>query len=443
MGGNALEEIYHNKRLGASTPLIMVITAIVTALICFIVFKSVYYAKVLNGEISATSNNNTSSNSDVLAAIMSGDYTSGEKKALTKLLIQNKMNRVKNIIDEEYLYEYDTEKMMDYIALGMLASLDGPYAQYYDKKSFESFYTQTEGEYSGIGIYVSYDKVKSMPIVLLPLENSPAEKAGILTGDYIEYVEDLYSLYTDYDTIIDAIKGKVGTKVKIGLIRYNENHEDEKIEVEVERQKIQLNPIKSTIYSNNIGYIRMTSFDEVSYEGFKEKYEELINNPKIKGLIIDVRDNPGGVLDICVKITDLIVPAGRVVSTVDKKGRKEVLYSDENAIKMPLAVLVNENSASASEVFTAAIKDYGVGVIIGKTTYGKGVVQTLKSLRDGTYLKLTTQEYFSPKGNKINEVGVEPDIEVDLPEDVKSSYNLDLEKDTQLQRALEELKGTI
>ena len=434
------EDIYQEKKSGAGTAQTIIVTALITALICFIVFKSIYNSKVLSGEISENNNN---TGNETYAAVISGDFSSGDRRTLTKLLLQNKMNRVKNIIDSDFLYDYDVEKMMDYMSIGMLAALEDPYAQYYDKKSFEQFYTQTEGEYSGIGVYVSFDKEKNMPIVLLPIEGSPAEKAGIITGDYIEYVGDLYSVTSDYDTIIDAIKGIIGTTVKIGLIRLDENNEEQRLEVEVERQKIQINPIKSSIYSNNIGYIRMNSFDEVAYREFKAKYEELTNNPKIKGLIIDIRDNPGGILEVCANITDLIVPEGKIVYTIDKKGKEETLYSDNNAIKMPLVVLVNENSASASEVFTAAVKDYGVGVIIGKKTYGKGVVQTLKSLRDGTYLKLTTQEYFSPKGNKINEVGVEPDIEVDLPEGIKSSYNLDLKDDTQLQRALEELKGTI
>ena len=433
-----MEENYY-KGSGAGTVRTIILTALITALICFIGFKSFYYKEVLEGNVNSAGN----SGGETLAATISGDFTSGERRTLEKLLLQSKMNRVKNIIDSDYLYDYDSEKMMDYIAIGMLAALDDPYAQYYDKKSFESFYTQTEGEYSGIGVYVTYDKEKNMPIVLLPIEGSPAEKSGIQAGDYIEYVDDLYSVGSDYDTVIDAIKGIIGTTVKVGLIRQDEDKNYTRLEVEVERQKIQINPVKSSVYSNNIGYIRLTSFDDNTYTGFKEKYDELTQNPKIKGLIIDLRDNPGGILERCAEITDLIVPKGKVVYTVDNKGQEETIYSDENAIKIPLVVLVNENSASASEVFTAAVKDYGVGVIVGKKTYGKGVVQTLRSLRDGTYMKITTQEYFSPNGNKINEVGIEPDVEVDLPEEVKSSLSVEYEKDTQLQKAIEVLKGKI
>ena len=186
----------------------------------------------------------------------------------------------------------------------------------------------------------------------------------------------------------------------------------------------------------------MSSFDETSYTNFKDNYDDLINNKKVKALIIDLRDNPGGILAVCAQITDLIVPEGKIVYTVDKSGYEEALYSKEDQIEIPLVVLVNENSASASEVFSGAVKDYGKGIIIGKKTYGKGVVQTLKSLGDGTYVKLTTSEYFSPKGNKIDGEGVTPDIEVELPEGVKS-YSMTFEEDTQLQKAIEVLKEKI
>ena len=354
-----------------------------------------------------------------------------------------KLGRVKNIIDNSYLNEYDEEKLMDSTISGMIEGLDDPYAAYYNESAFESFYTETEGEYYGIGIYVSYDTEKNMPIIITPIIGSPAADVGMLPGDYIVYVDELYSSSATYDELVDAIKGKAGTKVRIGLVRYDKDGSYEEIELEVERKKIDLNPITEEVYEGNIGYIKMTSFDEVSYKEFKEKYEDLIKNKAVKGLVIDLRNNPGGILEICADITDLIVPEGKIVYTVDKAGNEEALYSDKKQIEVPLVVLVNEGSASASEVFTAAVKDYGVGKIIGEKTYGKGVVQTLKSLGDGTYIKLTTSEYFSPKGNKINGLGIEPDINVELPEDVESIYSLKYEEDTQLQRAILEVKNMI
>lgn len=398
---------------GKGTIIIVLVTMLVTILFCYVIGKITMYSAILNNGIEY-------SNEDF-----------------------GKLKAVKNIIDTSYLGGYEEEELMDATIKGMLEGLNDPYAAYYNESTFESFYTQTEGEYEGIGIYVAYDEEKKMPIIITPIIGSPAAAAGVLPGDYIKYVDDVQAVNVTYDELIDKIKGKVGTKAKIGLIRYKEDKTYDELELEIERKKIDINPITEEVYEGDIGYIKMTSFDEVSYEHFKEKYEDLIENKNVKGLIIDLRNNPGGILQVCTDITDLIVPEGKIVYTVDKAGNEEVIYSDKKCIEIPLVVLVNEGSASASEVFTGAVKDYGVGKIIGTKTYGKGVVQTLKSLGDGTYIKLTTSEYFSPKGNKINDNGIEPDIVVELPETVKDQYNIDYEEDSQLQRAILEIKNML
>lgn len=399
-----------NKK-GKSTFFVILVTMIITLLFCYIVVKITLYSVILKNGI---------------------EYATDDF---------SKLEKVKAIIDTAYLNDYEEEKLMDATISGMLKGLDDPYAAYYNESKFQSFYTQTEGEYEGIGIYVTYDLEKSMPIIITPIINSPAAEAGILTGDYILYVDDLQAINATYDELIDAIKGREGTKVKIGLLRYKEDGSYEELELEVERKKIDINPITEEVYEGNIGYLKLTSFDEVSYGEFKNKYEDLIYNKKVKGLIIDLRNNPGGVLKTCANITDLLVPKGKIVYTVDKAGKEEALYSDETQIEIPLVILVNEGSASASEVLTAAVKDYGVGKIVGTKTYGKGVVQTLKALGDGTYIKLTTSEYFSPNGNKINGLGIEPDIVVKLAEDVKNPYNPAYGEDNQLQTAISELKN--
>lgn len=417
-----------NKK-GMGTIPIIIITVVVTLLITFIGYKLWMYSRVLEYGVEYAS----------IGSVSQSGTTSSER-TLPKTM-QNKITALKRIIDNEFLYEYDEEKMADYMAVGMLEALDDPYAQYYNEDAFKTMMTTTEGEYYGIGIYVSYDESKNMPIILLPIEGSPAMEVGIKPGDYIEYVGEYSAAEYSYSELVDAIKGLPGTKVKIGIIRYSDDEKNkEKFELEVERRKIELNPVKSDIYEGSIGYIKLSSFDEITYDNFKTEYEKLITNSNVKSLIIDLRDNPGGVFGTCVSITDIILPEGKIVSTVDKKGNEESVYSGPTQITIPLVVLVNENSASASEVFTAAVKDYEIGTIIGKKTYGKGIVQTLCSLKDGSYVKLTTSEYFSPNGNKIHGVGVEPDIEVDLPEGVESTYNLEYEKDTQLQKAIEILK---
>ena len=402
----------YNKK-GSSTVVVVTITMLVTILGCYVVGKLMLYSYLLDNTM---------------------EYSSDDF---------DKLKVVKNIIDKAYLNDYEEEKLMDATIEGMLEGINDPYAAYYNKDAFESFHTQTEGEYEGIGIYVSYDTAKNMPIIITPIIGSPAAEAGIMPGDYIQYVGDLHASSATYEELVDAIKGKIGSKAKIGLIRYNEDESYEEIELQVERKKIDINPITEEVYEGNIGYIKMTSFDEVSYDEFKKKYDDLIKNKNVSGLIVDLRNNPGGILQVCTNITDLLVPEGKIVYTVDKAGNEEAIYSDKNCISIPLVILVNEGSASASEVLTGAVKDYGTGKVIGTKTYGKGVVQTLKSLGDGTYIKLTTSEYFSPKGNKINEAGITPDIEVELPEDLKDAYNLKYEEDAQLQRAILEMKNMI
>ena len=251
--------MFDNK--GKGTFIVVLITMIITMLFCYVIVKLTVYSSILNTGISYSTK----------------DFS--------------KLAAVKNIIDTTFLYEYDEDELMDATISGMLEGLNDPYATYYNKSAFESFNTQTEGEYEGIGIYVSYDTERNMPIIITPIVGSPAAAAGLLPGDYIEYVGNLQAVNVSYDELIDAIKGKVGTKVKIGIIRYKEDNSYDEIELEVERKKIDINPITEEVYEDNIGYIKMTSFDEVAYKGFKEKYEDLINNKNVKGLIIDLRNN--------------------------------------------------------------------------------------------------------------------------------------------------------
>ncbi len=407
-----------NKGIGKIS--LVLVTIILTILFCYVALKLATMVAILRGDFSQSTQDDS--------------YA-----ARTDL---SKVYRVKKMIDQYFLNEYSGEKLIDGAIAGMLEALDDPYTTYYNKTAYESFATKTEGEYVGIGISVIYDSERKMPVVVTPMPESPALEVGILTGDYIEYVDNFQFNEKTYEELVDAIKGIAGTKVKIGIRRYTDHtfEKYERKEFLVERRKIEINPIIEKVYEGDIGYIRMTSFDEVSYEEFKTKYYDLLNNKKVKSLILDLRNNPGGILQTCAQITDLLVPEGKIVYTVDKNGKEEVLKSDANQITIPFVILVNESSASASEVLTAAVKDYGVGTIIGTKTFGKGVVQSLKPIGDGTYIKMTTSEYFSPKGNKIHGLGIEPDIHVELPEDVEDYYEIELEDDTQLQRAIEELK---
>lgn len=351
-----------------------------------------------------------------------------------------KLAYVKGVLEQRYLRNIDDEKLIEGAINGMLESLEDPYTTYFNEDDAEQFLIETEGEYEGVGIYVSYDTAKKLVIVLTPIEGSPAAEAGLLPGDYIEYVDGVDVTSSTLEEVSDMLKGEAGSSVKIGIVRYDDEQNITRLEKTLTRRKINIDPVVEKVYEDNIGYIKLTSFDETTYKEFNSAYKDLVKNKKVDGLIIDLRNNPGGLLDVATNIADVLVPKGEIVYTVNKEGLRETIYSNNSKISIPLVVIINEGSASASEVLAGAVKDYRVGKIVGVKSYGKGVVQTLLSLKDGTFIKVTTNEYFSPKGNKIDGEGVTPDVVVDLPEDVDSYYNLEYEKDTQLQTAIEELK---
>lgn len=342
-----------------------------------------------------------------------------------------KLKKVMGIIESDYLKEYDVKKLEEGAIRGMLEALDDPYTSYFDKSETESFLTETEGDYEGVGMYISIDTKKDTVIVLSPIKGSPAEEAGVKPGDYITEINGVSVVGVSLEEVASRLKGISGSTVDVKFVRYNEYGDAEKIEKTIPRRKVELTSFGSKMLEDDIAYISFSSFDENITEKFEEATKELFKKKKAKGLILDVRNNPGGLLSVATEVADKLLPTGKIVYTVDKNGKEEAMYSDSNFIDVPIVVLVNENSASASEILAAALKDYGA-TIVGTTTYGKGLVQEFKSLRDGTYVKVTISEYFSPNGTKINETGVIPNIEVKQDEDI--------EKDEQLERAIIELK---
>lgn len=341
-----------------------------------------------------------------------------------------KLEKVLSVIEEGYLFEYDMEKLEEGAIRGMVAALGDPYTDYFDKKETEQFLMETDGEYEGIGVYITYDASKEMTIVILPIEGSPAEEAGILPGDYIVEVDGKNMKGISSEEVSNTIKGKRDSSVKIKFRRYNEDGETfEEFEKTITRRKVDLNPFSYEFLDNGVGYISFTSFDEKAYKDFKNAISEMKLMGNLKGLIIDLRDNYGGLLTTAEDIIDEILPTGVITYTVDKKGNKEYIYSDSNTLNLPVVVIINENSASASEIMAAAIKDYSKGAVVGTTSYGKGLVQVFKSLRDGTYLKMTISEYFSPSGQKINKLGVEPDYIIENEENSKEDRQLEKAKE--------------
>lgn len=349
----------------------------------------------------------------------------------------NKLYTVRKIIDDEYVSEIKEENLIEGAVKGYVEGIGDEYTEYFTKSEMEEFEAEVQGNYVGIGIYMMQNTKENNIIILYPIEGSPAEKAGLKSGDIIKKVDDTEFTGEDFEKVSTYIKGKEGTKVKIEIERKGET-----LTFEVERKKIDLYPIESEILQNNIGYIKVSSFDGDCAKEFKQTYNELNKSNKLKGLIIDLRNNGGGIVDEALDMADLILEKDKIeLISINKKGEEEIKKSKSNPIiNVPIVVLVNDNTASASEIFAAALKENGKATIVGEKTYGKGVIQELISLRDGSGIKVTIEEYFTPNRNKINKVGITPDKEVTLPDTVTSIYNIEKTDDTQLQEAIKLFK---
>ncbi len=353
----------------------------------------------------------------------------------------SKVLMVEDYIEGNYLRNISEEDLIDGQLKGMLQSLEDPYSVYLTEDEYNSLKEQTSGVYAGIGIVVTPGD-DNLITVVSPIEDTPGERAGLKSGDKILKVDGMEFLAENMDKAVKHMKGEPNTKVVLTIMRGSKFGNNETFEVEIIREIIRLITVKSSVIEDDIGYMNLTSFDEISYDEFRTELENL-KNQNIKGLILDIRNNPGGLLDICAKIADDLLGEGDIVYTETKDGKRSYLRSKKSMVDYPLVLLVNEGSASASEILAGAIKDHKRGLIIGETTFGKGVVQRIKDLNDGTGLKLTISEFFTPNGSQIHGIGVEPDIIVELPEDIEEIGIGNIENDSQLQRAIKELKEKI
>lgn len=356
---------------------------------------------------------------------------------------EDKLHDILSYVDDRYYFEndYSEEDLYEGVYQGFLGELRDPYTVYYTKKEYEEFQEDTEAIYEGIGAVVEYLRGTQQLMILSPFIGSPAEKAGLLPGDIIREVdnESIQGLKME-DVVTNMIRGKRGTKVTLSVYRASDNSD---IDIEITRDVITVPTVSHEMLEDNIGYIRVTGFQEVTYDQFKEAIDDL-NLKGQEGLIIDLRNNPGGLLNIVIEMADELLPEGLIVYTEDKEGNREQASSDElNKFTKPLVVLVNEKSASASEILAGAIKDSGIGTIVGTTSYGKGLVQRVFPLEDGSAIKVTIAKYYTPNGNYIHGKGIEPDVEVDIPEKLKKKLVLEREEDTQFKKAVEVMKDKI
>ena len=349
--------------------------------------------------------------------------------------IEEKTSVLQNIIDRYFLFDEDMTKVEDGIYAGMMNGLGDPYTVYYTKEEYKALNEDTEGKYSGIGAVVSQNPNTKVITIVKIFDDSPANDAGLQVGDIIYKIDGEEVAGTDMDILVKTkIRGEEGTSFKMTVLRGDDRKE---VELDLTRRSIEVETVAGKMLDNNIGYIAVSQFDAVTSEQFKSNIESLQSQGMTK-LIVDLRGNPGGLLDQVVDMLDYILPDGLVLYTEDKYGKREEYYSDgSHELKIPMVVLVNENSASASEVFTATFRDFEWGTVVGKTTFGKGIVQNVLPLGDGTAVKITTQHYYPPSGYDLHKVGIKPDVEVDLNEGAK----IGTDSDNQLSTAIDILKN--
>ena len=371
--------------------------------------------------------------------VLGGGYVGLQKAGragstvLSDVAVTNKIAYLEKLIDQNYLDEVDEDSLKEGIYTGLLYGLGDPYSRYYTEEEYEEESRGTEGSYAGIGISITRNTEGGI-LVVECYEGGPADVAGLQKNDVITAVNgtDVTDL-TPADVSQMIREKEDGTSVL--TVYHQEENEPEDISVTV--SNVELPTVSYEMLEDSIGYLRITEFTMVTPQQFENAYKDL-QEKGMEKLIVDLRDNPGGVLSSVCDVLRQILPEGLIVYTEDKYGEKQEMKCDgDTPIDIPLAVLVNENSASASEIFAGAVNDYGIGTIVGTTTYGKGIVQSLQKLSDGSAVKLTTARYYTPKGNDIHKVGITPDVEEKLDVSLLNKTEISHEEDNQLQAAIE------
>ena len=368
--------------------------------------------------------------------------------------ITKKITTLQQIIDKYYLFDEDTTQVEDWIYKGMMFGLNDPYTTYYTAEEYQKLNEDTEGEYHGIGVMISQNRGTGLITVIKVFKDTPAAEAGMRPGDLLYKVGDMEVTGMDMDILVkDYIKGKDGSEVELTVFRQDEG---EYVDLKMERRNVTVQTVEYQMMEDSVGYIAVSQFDVVTADQFKAAVDDL-EKQGMKKLVVDLRNNPGGVLGTVVDMLDYILPddltiqgdkdlvrtnpeATLLVYMADKNGKGEQEYaSDGHSLDIPMAVLVNGESASASEVFTGAMKDYGRATIVGTKTFGKGIVQNLIPLDNGTAIKMTTAHYYTPSGFDLHGKGIEPDVEVELKEELRNQITVDVKEDNQIEAALKAL----
>ncbi|MEL7649168.1 MAG: S41 family peptidase [Sedimentibacter sp.] len=353
-----------------------------------------------------------------------------------------KQESIMQIAKNDFLYEADEDVMLEGALEGTLQALKDPYTQFLSKEEFAALMQDTEGSYEGIGVYITASDDNKI-VIVSPIEDTPAEKAGLKTGDKIIRINGTEYTAEQIDDAVKVMKGEPGTSVTITVQRENSDGGQQVFDIQINREKIRIKTIKPAMLEDGVGYIRITTFDMQTAEDFKVAYQDL-KNKGMKSLVIDLRYNPGGIIDATVDISNMFMGEGVVTYTKTKAGEMEYFKSDKEAEDLPIVLLINEGSASASEIMAGALKDTKRATLIGTKSFGKGIVQRVQRFgSDGEGIKMTVSEYFTPNGVNIHGIGIEPDIEIKLPEDAKGYGYEFYSTDNQLQKAVEVLKGKV
>ena len=366
------------------------------------------------------------------------DTVTISREEYESLLRFEKLDVLMQLVDMYYYEDVDEDDMLESAALGLIAGIGDVYSTYYTKEDMEAFNEETEGEYAGIGCQLLADPSDQMITVTRVFKGSPAEEAGMRAGDKIVYVDDVYYSAYEMDDAVNVMRGEPGGEVKVTVLR-----DLETIDFDITREIVNINYVEYEILDGDIGYVMVYDFLGDAYEGFEEAINAF-RSANVSGMIIDLRNNGGGLVDACVDMADLILPEGVVVTMRDRNDQEEVYRIDNAYFDVPMVLLVNEYSASASEILAGAVRDYGAGTLLGTKTFVKGVVQSALEFTDGSGIKLTTARYYTPSGECIHGVGIEPDITLELDEDAATIYginNLPHEQDNQLQAAIKVLRG--
>ena len=369
----------------------------------------------------------------------------GSEASADEMLINGdlltQISMIDSYLKQYFLYDVDKEALREGMLQGMLWALDDPYSQYFNKEELASFNDTTEGEYVGIGAAVTQERSNGIVRISKPYEGTPSAEAGLLPGDVIVSVDGTEVTGMDLTQVVSLIKGEEGTSVTLHI--YRESEEDY-LDIEVTRRKVELPTVTGKMLEGKVGYIEVTSFDGVTAKQFISTYEDL-KAKGMKSVVVDMRNNGGGLVDIVEEMLDYLLPEGTIFYVKDKTGTKSMEYvSDADAaLDIPMVVLVNGNTASAAEVFSGNIREFGMGTVVGTTTYGKGVMQRLfyTNSEQTAAVKLTVADYYIHSDKNVNGTGIVPDVEVELDEEAAKMVEIPVEKDNQLQKALEILNG--